>query len=200
MAKKWKIDDDIKIVKRLLKRGDKVLDIGCGYGRVAIPLARSGFDVTGIDIVQKFIKDAKRWAKAHGVLAQFDVGDMIKLPYDNKEFNVIISLWNSFNELFTKKEQICALNEMFRVLAPNGMAFIVLRDSEEKETKKDVGENGGGEDGRVIAENFKGINTSTYIHNKSTLLQICRESNFKKYKTRFKNMNNRRRLILYLYK
>src|SRR5206468_825627 len=38
----------------------RVLDVGCGYGRIALPLAELGYDVTGIDIAPNLIRSARR--------------------------------------------------------------------------------------------------------------------------------------------
>jgi SAM-dependent methyltransferase len=65
------------IVIRIAGRGPgKVMDVGCGSGRVAIALARSGFDVTGIDSEKKVIDIAGRIARDTGVRVDFRVMDL----------------------------------------------------------------------------------------------------------------------------
>ena len=69
-----------------------LLDIGCGAGQTAIPASRLGIDVTGIDIAENLIEYAKERAQSEGVSAHFDVGDVENLPYDDAQFDAIISL------------------------------------------------------------------------------------------------------------
>lgn len=67
----------------------RALDLGCGYGRHAIYLARQGWQVTGVDGVERALRTARRRAAAAGVQAEFRRGDVTRLdacgvtgPYD----------------------------------------------------------------------------------------------------------------------
>ena len=59
----------------------RVLDVGCGYGRVALPLSHAGYEVEGIDLAPNLIEAARRAADAEGARINFTVGSMTRLPY-----------------------------------------------------------------------------------------------------------------------
>src|ERR1043166_2219687 len=65
-----------------LKPGMTVLDVACGTGNLAIPAARTGANVTGVDIAPNSVEQARQNAKAEGLNAKFDEGDAEALPYD----------------------------------------------------------------------------------------------------------------------
>src|SRR3954471_10990828 len=76
-----------EFVNRLaIAPGQKVLDVACGTGNTALPEARVGADVTGIDIASNLIDQARANAAAEGLTAKFDVGDAEALPYDDGSF------------------------------------------------------------------------------------------------------------------
>src|SRR2546430_16054007 len=56
--------------------GARVLDIPCGNGRLSFELAQRGYQVTGVDISEEFIKEAKSIAKEQRVPVEFNLGDM----------------------------------------------------------------------------------------------------------------------------
>ncbi len=58
-----------------LTKGVKVLDVACGTGNTAIPAARTGAEVTGIDIAANLIEQAEAWSAAEKLNAAFDIGD-----------------------------------------------------------------------------------------------------------------------------
>jgi ubiquinone/menaquinone biosynthesis C-methylase UbiE len=70
----------------------KALDICCGAGTNTIYLASRGFAVTGIDISPKAIEIAKETAKAAGVTVRFQVGNVVRLPYENEEFGFVFDM------------------------------------------------------------------------------------------------------------
>ena len=83
LAIRTKPEWDARIVAQLLEllpRAGRVLDVGCGYGRIAVPLARAGFDVTGLDIAPNLVRAARREAARRGVALTLDVGSMTSLP------------------------------------------------------------------------------------------------------------------------
>jgi len=55
--------------------GARVLDVACGTGNTAIPLARRGFVVTGVDIATNLLQQARERAAAENVNVKFDEGD-----------------------------------------------------------------------------------------------------------------------------
>ena len=92
LASSRRTEENLKLIKRLAKKSDKILDLACGYGRLTIPLTKVGYDIIGIDLVQNLILEAKFQAKKQGLKIRFDVGSMTKLPYKPYTFNKIFCL------------------------------------------------------------------------------------------------------------
>src|SRR5215211_7532236 len=75
IAKSFEQGAEDFVTRLSLKTGTKVLDVACGNGNTAIPAAKAGADVTGIDLAPYLIDQAVERAAAAGVPAEFDVGD-----------------------------------------------------------------------------------------------------------------------------
>lgn len=107
-----------EFVDRLeLKSGMKVLDVATGTGNIAIPAAKKGADVTGIDIAPNLIGQANERAKAEAVTAKFEVGDAEALPYQDKTFDVVMTM---FGAMFAPRPDVTAA-ELIRVTKPGGL-------------------------------------------------------------------------------
>jgi 2-polyprenyl-3-methyl-5-hydroxy-6-metoxy-1,4-benzoquinol methylase len=94
----------------------RMLDVGCGAGQIAIPAARSGVDVTGVDIASNLIEQARARAKAEGLDAQFDEGDAEMLPYQDRTFDLVVSLIGAM--FAPRPERVAA--ELVRVCRSGG--------------------------------------------------------------------------------
>jgi ubiquinone/menaquinone biosynthesis C-methylase UbiE len=97
--------------------GARVLDIACGTGNTALPLARRGCIVTGVDIAPNLLEQARARAAAEHLAITFDEGDAEALPYGDATFDVVTTM---FGAMFAPRPEIVA-SEMARVLKPGGL-------------------------------------------------------------------------------
>lgn len=105
-------------VRRLpIASGMRVLDVACGTGNVAIPAARLGAVVTGVDIASNLLVQARECAAAEGLAATFDEGDAEQLPYVDASFDVVVTM---FGAMFAPRPERVAA-ELARVLKPGGL-------------------------------------------------------------------------------
>ena len=95
---------------------DRVLDLACGTGNLAIPAARTGASVTAIDIAANLVSQAQSRALAEGLSIRFDVGDAEQLPYANGEFQTVVTM---FGAMFAARPEQAAA-EMLRVTRSGG--------------------------------------------------------------------------------
>jgi D-alanine-D-alanine ligase len=110
---------------------DKILDLCCGQGRVALELARRGFDnAEGLDRSRYLIQKAKAQNKKEGLSVKFREGDARKLPYQPDTFDVVMIPGNSFGYFETPQDDIRVLKELFRVLKPWGKILIDVADGD----------------------------------------------------------------------
>jgi len=108
-------------IKRLdLKPGMNVLDVACGTGNLALPAARAGATVTGVDIAPNLVEQARNNAKAAGLSGKFDEGDAEALPYDDAAFDAVVTM---FGAMFAPRPDLVAA-ELKRVCRPGG--FIAM--------------------------------------------------------------------------
>jgi len=106
------------------KYGDPILDLCCGNGRYAIPLAELGYEVLGVDINQGMISSAQRWAEkrseaGHILKASFQVGDIVNLSL-GRTFRLAIMPGWSFQVLLTQEDQVSFLRRLHKHLMPGG--------------------------------------------------------------------------------
>jgi len=99
-----------------LEQGERVLDVATGTGNLAIPAARTGALVTGVDIAPNLITQAKARAAAEGLTIRLDVGDAESLGYDDHEFDTAVSM---FGAMFAARSERAA-SELLRVVRPGG--------------------------------------------------------------------------------
>ena len=99
-----------------IKHGDKVLDVACGTGVVAITAARLGAAAKGLDLSPVLLDRANWNADMAGVKVEFTEGDAEALPYKDGEFDVVVS---QFGHMFAPRPDV-AIAEMLRVLKPGG--------------------------------------------------------------------------------
>ena len=88
-----------------LKKGDSVLDAGCGLGRISVELAALGLDVTGVDIIQAELDAAAESAQDEGVPLKLINADLRTFTSE-KKFNCAINLYTSFGYCDTIEEDM----------------------------------------------------------------------------------------------
>jgi ubiquinone/menaquinone biosynthesis C-methylase UbiE len=99
-----------------LHAGWRVLDVACGNGNATLAAARSGTTAVGVDYVPALLESARERAVAEGLDAEFQAGDAEALPFDDNEFDAVLSV---FGVMFAPDHRRTAA-EIARVTRPGG--------------------------------------------------------------------------------
>lgn len=115
------VNEDIPFyVDEAVRSGGPIIELGCGTGRVAIPIALSGIDVVGLDSSSLMIKKARQKAEQTGVSnLKLVQADMIDFKFDDK-FPLAIVPFRGLLSLLSVEETERTLLNIRRHLSPGG--------------------------------------------------------------------------------
>ena len=122
------LDIDIDLVLNFAQVvGDPILEMGCGSGRILIPLAQAGFNVTGLDVSRPMLNRAEEAIASAGIhdrvtLFEGDMRDADEAP--GGPFGLVIFSLNSLMHLTNVDDQRAALRAAGRALDPRGQLII----------------------------------------------------------------------------
>lgn len=103
--------------------GGALLDVACGFGRHAVPLAAAGFAVTGVDRSPALLAEAQRRAAANEHQPTLVEADYRELPFADASFDAALNLYTSLGYL-GDEEDTNVLREIGRVLKPGARLVI----------------------------------------------------------------------------
>lgn len=107
-----------------LSNGERLLDIGCNWGRWSIAAAQKGYQPIGIDPSLDAVSAARRVSKQLGVDANYVVGDARFLPFADDCFDIVFS-YGVFQH-FSKENVKISLDESVRVLKKDGRTLFQM--------------------------------------------------------------------------
>lgn len=110
-----------------LPPGSAIEDLGCGRGRHAIPMARRGYKVTGVDISENMLRMARLRAERERVAVEWVREDMRTFCRPGA-FDLCVSLFTSFG-YFTDEENRKVLENVSRSLKGGGVMLLDLRNA-----------------------------------------------------------------------
>lgn len=117
------VDSQLRMVMGVVEpTSNKVLDAGCGYGRITGPLHRAGLQIVGIDIVEAAVTRAKK--RYPGV--PFICADQANLPFADSTFDCAISLYSSIG--YSRERLPLELSELRRVCRHGGLLVLDLEN------------------------------------------------------------------------
>lgn len=102
--------------------GGLFLEVGCGWAKDSLLLAKEGVNVVGIDISLEAVKNAKTLFKSEGIKGQFVCGDILNMPFKSNQFSFMYA--GGTIEHFENTGK--ALNELYFCLKKNGKLFATV--------------------------------------------------------------------------
>jgi tRNA (uracil-5-)-methyltransferase TRM9 len=112
---------DIEILSQYVSDGDRILDLGCGNGRLLKVLRGRKMEYFGLDTSKKLIEIARREHPQN----RFEVGDILNLPYSDDFFNKVFVI-RTLHHIPSKEFRLQALREARRVLKPGGLLVLTV--------------------------------------------------------------------------
>ncbi|MFH0853084.1 MAG: methyltransferase domain-containing protein [bacterium] len=110
-----------------MKKGAHILDLACGQGRHAIPLAQRGMQVTGVDASASLLHAARQRARTARVSVSFVRGDM-RTYHNAKKYDAVLVLGNSFG-YFNDKDNKRVLSNIATSLKTGGWLVLDLSNT-----------------------------------------------------------------------
>ncbi len=121
---------DVAFWRRVaLRAAGPVLELGCGTGRVSLPLAKAGVDLVGIDRSAAMLQRAvrRRRSAARGARpVVFVRGDIRALPFASRQFSLVLAPYGVLQSLLADRDLRSTLASVRRVLTPGGTFGIDL--------------------------------------------------------------------------
>lgn len=110
------------LLRKLVTTGMKVLEIGCGTGRVTRALARLGAVVDACDLDEKALNDAR--SSTVGMHVSLHLADARALPFEDSYFDLVLFAFNGLDFLHPVPERLKVIAEMERVTKPGGAVVL----------------------------------------------------------------------------
>ena len=111
--------------------GGRVLELGCGSGRLTVPIAQKGIEVVGLDWSSSMLEAARVKASAASVPVEFVQGDMTRFDLPG-EFSVVLIPGNSLLHLITVEELKQCLSCIHRHLGTDGRLVLDIANPDVK--------------------------------------------------------------------
>ncbi len=118
--------DDLPVIEAFAQRtGGPLLELGCGAGRLLIPLAEAGYRVTGVDLSPAMLAIAGDKARRAGVTQRVTLlqGDYTDMPLGGP-YRLAFVVMNTFLHLLSQADQLAALRHWAEHLTPGGLLLI----------------------------------------------------------------------------
>jgi SAM-dependent methyltransferase len=139
--------EDVPFLRELARRsGGPILELMCGTGRVLLPLAESGFTLTGVDISPAMLEIARANLEREGLAEQVTLiqGDVRDVALPEGAFAMAFVAVNSFMHLEEVRDQLAALSNARRALTRRGLLVLDLFNPDPAEIAR--------EDGRLVLD------------------------------------------------
>lgn len=115
--------DDLQFYKRWMPQNKdaRILELCCGTGRLTIPIAEDGYNISGVDYTFSMLEQAKAKAKASeaGLKIEFIEADIRTLDLQNK-YDLIFIPFNSIHHLYLNEDLFKAFNTVKKHLKTGG--------------------------------------------------------------------------------
>jgi SAM-dependent methyltransferase len=120
---------DVPFWRRIALEADgSVLELGCGTGRISLPLVRAGVSLVGLDRSAPMLDRARRGltrltkSPTYKLTNSFDLvrGDIRMLPFAPRTFSTVIAPYGVLQSLLADRDLVSALDSVARVLGPGG--------------------------------------------------------------------------------
>ncbi len=117
---------EVDFVERELggDRSKRILDIGCGTGRHAIELARRGYRVTGLDLSESQLRQARRKAAEAGVSVEFERRDATERHFQDEFDAAIMFCEGAFSLMETDEKNFAVLSNACAALRPGAKLML----------------------------------------------------------------------------
>jgi len=124
-TRKKRIWPDVEQFLEYINPGDKILDVGCGNGRLLQLLSGKEVDYTGLDISPALVEEAKKEWSGLDQKVEFQVGDILDLKFSENSFDVVFCLAVLYH-IPSKKLREKAITNLAKVVKPGGYVFITV--------------------------------------------------------------------------
>ncbi|MCA0151654.1 class I SAM-dependent methyltransferase [Winogradskyella vincentii] len=116
---------DLQFYKRWLPKTKDalILELCCGTGRLTLPIAKEGYNITGVDFTASMLDQAKVKASNEGLVIKFIEADMRYLDLQDK-FDLIFIPFNSIHHLYKNEDVLNAFNAVKKHLKPKGLFIL----------------------------------------------------------------------------
>lgn len=117
--------DDLLFYKRWLPKakGASILELCCGTGRLTIPIAKDGYDISGVDYTPSMLEQAKAKASEAGLGIEFVEADIRALDL-RKKYDFIFIPFNSIHHLYRNEDLFKAFQVVRKHLKPGGLFLL----------------------------------------------------------------------------
>lgn len=107
-----------------------VLELGCGTGRISIPLARAGVSMVGVDRSAPMLERAAHRLRALGARRRGHLrlvrGDIRALPFPSQHFATVLAAYGVLQSLTRERDLAATLESVSRVIVPGGLFGVDL--------------------------------------------------------------------------
>lgn len=116
---------DLEFYKRWMPKNKeaRILELCCGTGRLTIPLAKDGYNITGVDFTPSMLEEAKLKAAESGLKIEFIEADIRNLDLPEK-YDLIFIPFNSIHHLYKNEDLFKAFNTVKKHLKKDGLFLL----------------------------------------------------------------------------
>ncbi|MEW5902143.1 MAG: methyltransferase domain-containing protein, partial [Acidobacteriota bacterium] len=118
------------LLKKLIPEGGSILDVGCGTGRLLVPLSEAGYEMSGIDLVPRHVRMVKEQLAVKGLAADVREANWREIPVEDSAFENVIALGRNLLHENAIQGQRAFFREINRVLKKGGRFIFDIPDRE----------------------------------------------------------------------